>query len=315
MTKDNLPETQIEAIRYFSSPECCHEFLVGLRWPGGVKCPRCHSDRVGVFSGARKVSNCKECKKQFTVKVGTIFEDSPLGLDKWLPAVWMIVTAKNGVSSCELARSLGVTQKTAWHMGHRIRKALRGGTFEKFVGDVEADETFIGGAAKNMHPAKRKASNVGPGGIGKVVVHGILERTKKNGVPSRVRAEVVPDTKMATLSPILHDTVKQGSRLYTDTATSYRQLKSEFSHYMIDHHLRRYVKGRVHTNGIENFWSLLKRSVKGTYICPRPAHMFRYLDEQVYRFNERKGTDKDRFLKAAGSLFGKRLTYKELTSS
>ena len=168
MNKKDVPETALEAVRYFSKPETCHAFLVNLRWANGVYCPHCGSGKVGKFSGKRKVSNCKNCKKQFTAKVGTIFEDSALPLTKWIPAVWLIVNAKNGISSCELARTLGVTQKTAWHMGHRIRKAVHGGSFAgKFRGTVEVDETYIGGKARNMHWGKRTVKG-----------HGYIDRKK-----------------------------------------------------------------------------------------------------------------------------------------
>jgi len=181
MTENNIPETAVEAIRHFGDLVNCHNFLVGLRWGDKVKCPHCGSDKVGSFSGKRLVSNCKSCKKQFTVKVGTIFEDSPLGLDKWIPAVWLIVNAKNGISSCELARTLGVTQKTAWHMGHRIRKAVHAGNFTgKLSGVIEVDETYIGGRARNMHYAQRKARvNGKTGGMHMAPVQGLLERHGK----------------------------------------------------------------------------------------------------------------------------------------
>src|SRR5438874_9079103 len=158
---DHIPETLTGAIRYFGDAEKCHEFMVAMRWSDVICCPHCDSKDVGKLVLPRRIWNCKNCRKQFTVKVGTIFEDSPLGLDKWLPATWMIVNAKNGTSSCELARSLGVTQKTAWFMLHRIRLAMQeGGSIVKMKGQIEADESFIGGRARNMHRDRREKMKV-----------------------------------------------------------------------------------------------------------------------------------------------------------
>ena len=231
-------------------------------------------------------------------------EDSPIGLDKWLTAIWLIVNAKNGISSYEIHRSVGVTQKSAWFLLHRIRKAMQTGTFKKFSGDVEVDETFIGGLARNMHETKRK--HLGTGGAGKVAVMGLLERH------GEVRAHVVANTKMESLQPHVERNVEQGSRVYTDSYVSYNGLESRYVHGVINH-AERYVDGLIHTNGIENFWSLLKRTLKGTYVSVEPFHLFRYLDEQSFRFNNRKGNDSDRFLKAAQNITDKRVTYKQLT--
>ncbi len=311
---DTLPQTQIEAVRHFSDAQTCHDFLVEMRWPEGVRCAHCESDKVGKLSvsanGKRRVWNCKACKKQFTAKVGTIFEDSPLGLDKWLPAVWLILNAKNGVSSCELARSLGVTQKTAWHMGHRIRLAMKNGSLDRLSGEIEADETWIGGLSRNMHKNRRKKAIKGTGGAGKVAIHALLERGADQ--TSRVRGNVVPDVQAATLVPILKAGIEPGATLYTDTAATYRWLRdTPFVHEMIDH-AEGYVAGRVHTNGIENFWSLLKRTLRGTYVAVAPKHLFRYLDEQAMRFNERAGNDASRFVAAMQQISGRRLTYAKL---
>ena len=155
MNTKELPEGLVEATRFFATEKTCHEFMSAMRWPNGVECPRCGSKDIGKLIEARRVWTCKGCKKQFSAKLGTIFEDSPLSLTKWLPATWLIVNAKNGISSCELARALDVTQKTAWFMLHRIRLAMQDGSIEKFSGKIEADETFIGGRARNMHADKR----------------------------------------------------------------------------------------------------------------------------------------------------------------
>lgn len=308
-TENKLPETQIAAIRYFADLDNCHSFMVSKLWPGGVICPKCGSERVGRFStGKRRVANCKSCKKQFTVKVGTIFEDSPLGLDKWLPAVWLVVNAKNGVSSCELARSIGVTQKTAWHMAHRIRMALECGTFKKLDGIVEVDESYIGGRARFMHKGKRKAKGTGMGG--KTAVMGLLER-HSGDKKARLIAGVVPSTHKRELLGRVHKYVLEGAEIHTDALNSYNDLGKSYTHKVVDH-AECYVRDGVHTNGLENFWCLLKRSIKGTYVHCAPFHLHRYLGEQVYRFNERKDNDQGRFLNAIDGVVGKRLTYAKL---
>jgi transposase-like protein len=308
MKTGTYPSTQLQAIRYFADPDVAHDYMVRVRWPNGVICPLCGSANVKFTKTKgekpRRLWNCHGCNRQFTAKVGTIFEDSPIGFDKWWPAIWMAVNCKNGISSCELARALGVQQKTAWFMLHRIRHALQYGSFEKLSGEIEADETFIGGLSKNMHKNKRK--RLGTGGVGKTPVLGLLQRE------GRVVAKVVPDVQKDTLHAELHRHVEPGSNVFTDKWVAYRGLNRQFRHKTIDH-ARAYVKGRVHTNSIENFWSLLKRSLSGTYIHVNPEHLPRYVDEQAYRFNERTGSDADRFIIAAQGTAGKRLTYRQLT--
>jgi len=316
------PQTLREAIIYFSDADVCLDFIKGIRWANGVVCPRCACKEVG-FLKTRRIWKCKGCKRQFSAKVGTIFEDSPIGFEKWLPALWLIASAKNGISSYELHRALGVTQKTAWFMLHRIRLALAEGTFEKMGGTVEADETFIGGKASNMHKAKRKEKIVGRGAVGKEVVMGLLDRgerkdalskKKKIGKPSQVRVKHVVDTSASTLQGEVKENVVAGSEVFTDAAPAYRGLNPEYVHQFIDHAVT-YVEGNVHTNGLENFWTLLKRTLKGTYVSVNAEHLFRYLDEQAFRFNEREGKDADRFMKVLRGTEGKRLTYEQLTGS
>jgi transposase-like protein len=309
MDLENLPENLREATVYFADAQRCHDFLVEIRWPNGMTCPRCGSDKVGKFVASRRLWNCKDCRKQFTAKVGTIFEDSPLGLEKWLPAVWMIVNAKNGMSSCELARALGVTQKTAWFMLHRIRLAMQDGSFWMMGGQVEADETFIGGSARFMHKAKRPG---GTGMVGKVAVMGLLERDPEKRA-SRVRCKVTGTVRRRDLDPVVRANVKEGSELFTDALHSYARLADKYIHNVIDH-AECYAKGHVHTNGLENFWSLLKRALKGTYVSVEPFHLFRYLDEQAFRFNERKNEDGDRgrFVLAMQGIIGKGIRYAKL---
>jgi transposase-like protein len=304
-----LPSTLQEAIIYFADPKNCNEFLASLRWTDGkVVCPNCGSDRV-VYLAIQNRYKCygKHPKAQFSLKVGTIFEESPISLDKWLCAMWLVVNCKNGISSCEMARDLGVTQKSAWFMNHRIRMALHDGTIEKASGHVEADETFIGGKARNMHVAQRRRRITGTGGKDKTPVLGIVERGGK------VRTVVVPNRKKRTLQAEVKKHVEAGSALYTDFLLSYEGLEGEYAHKVIDHAVS-YVEGNVHTNTIENFWALLKRGISGTYVSVEPFHLFRYLDEQAYRYNNRKEmTDFDRFKMAASQIVGKRLTWNEAT--
>jgi transposase-like protein len=300
----NLPKTLQEAIGYFSDKETCTTFMAQLRWPEGVTCPNCDGKAVSYLS-TRFMWKCKACKKQFSVKVGTIMEDSPIGLDKWLAAIWLIANCKNGVSSYEIHRAIGVTQKSAWFLLHRIRLAMQTGTFEKLSGQVEVDETYIGGRARNMHRDKREAQIRGRGTIGKVAVMGLLERDGK------VRAKVIANTQWQTFEGEVKDNVTRGAELFTDAHKSYAGLGADYIHQVIDH-AEKYVDGQIHTNGIENFWSLLKRGIRGTYVSVEPFHLFRYLDEQTFRFNERKKTDGQRFLEVISLIQGKRLEYKQL---
>jgi transposase-like protein len=307
------PQTLIEAIRYFADPDIALRTMVELRWPQGIHCPTCGRADVR-FIATRRMWECKEKhpRRQFSAKVGTIFEDSPIDLGKWFAAVWMVANCKNGISSYEMHRALGVTQKTAWFMDHRIRLAMQTGSFEKMSGAVEADESFIGGLSKNMHPNRRKrVIGDARGHTGKEVVMGLLRRTDKENGKSKVRAEHVQNVKRETLHEQVRSTVEPGSRLYTDQWVGYRGL-DDYERFVINHAVA-YVEGHVHTNGIENFWSLLKRTIKGTYVSVEPFHLGRYLDEQAFRFNEREHNDGTRFRKVAASVAGRRLTYAELT--
>ena len=307
MQEKSSPETLQDAITLFADPLVAHNFMASLLWPDGKpKCAHCGSANVGTFSGKRMVSNCKDCKKQFTVKIGTIFGDSPLPLSKWLPAVWLITNAKNGISSYEIGRSLGVTQKTAWFMLHRIRLALQNGSIVKMGGTVEVDETFIGGKARNMHKGKRKAKGTGP--VAMTAVQGLLER---HAGGSKVIAKVMKNRRKIEAQKNVVEYVLKGSEVFTDALPSYNGLGNEYNHAVVDH-AERYVDGKVHTNGLENFWCLLKRTIKGTYVNVEPFHLFRYLDEQSFRFNERKDTDGGRFLKACAGIIGKGLKYVDL---
>ena len=303
------PQTLTEAIVYFNDPDNCLNYLASRRWPDGVECPRCGGKAVS-FLATRRIWECKakHPKKQFSVKVGTVFEDSPIKLSKWLAAVWLVVNCKNGISSYEIHRDLGVTQKTAWFMLHRIRLGMQARPFvESMSGEVEVDETFIGGKARNMHARKRREKITGTGGKDKTAVLGILQRGGK------VATAVVPSTKKKVLQPLVKEHVAAGSAIYSDALRSYDGLSKDYDHQVIDHAVS-YVEGNVHTNGMENFWSLLKRGLHGTYVTVEPFHLFRYLDEQAWRYNNRKGmNDADRFSKVLTQIAGKRLTFDELT--
>ena len=303
----DTPRTLLEAVKYFALPENCLEYLVARRWPKGVTCPACDSPDV-YFDKTRMGWICKvrHPRRKFSLKTGTIFEDSPLGLDKWLPTVWQITNCKNGVSSWEIHRAIGVTQKTAWFMLQRIRLAMQDETGGKVGGSVEVDETFIGGKARNMHIAQRKRRITGRGGKDKTVVMGILERG------GQVRTKVIDNRRKKTLQAEVHKHVEAGAALYTDDLLSYDGLEGRYAHQVINHAVQ-YVDGQIHVNGMENFWALLKRGLHGTYVSVEPFHLFRYLDEQAFRYNHRKDmNDADRFSAAICDIVGKRLTYQTL---
>ena len=299
----------LQAVRYFGDKENCRKFMIAIRWADGVvRCPACGSDKV-VYLATQDRYKCygKHPKAQFSLKVGTIFEDSPIGLDKWLPAAWLVINCKNGISSYELHRDIGVTQKTAWFMLQRVRLAMQTGTFNsQLSGEVEVDETFIGGKARNMHADKRAEKIHGRGATGKAVVMGMLERG------GHVRVKVVAKRNKKTLQSEIKKNVAPGSEIFSDELLSYWGLNQEFIHQIINH-AEEYVRGNVHTNGMENFWSLLKRGLNGTYISVEPFHLFRYLDEQMFRYNYRELTDGERFVMVLQQVVGKRLTYAELT--
>jgi transposase-like protein len=306
------PNTLQEAVLYFQNPDNCREYLAAHRWPNGVTCPRCGSDSV-IFQPKYNRWQCgkKHDRRQFTSKTGTIFEDSPISLDKWLLAMWQVVNCKNGVSSYEIAKAIGVTQKTGWFMDHRIRLALGMAPADKLSGHVEADETFIGGKARNMHVAKKQRRITGTGTKDKTAVMGILERGKDG--TSKVRTSIIPNRKKTAIQAEVREHVEAGSALYTDFLLSYEGLAGEYAHKVVDHAVE-YVRDKVvHTNGLENYWSLLKRMIAGTYVSVEPFHLFRYLDEQAYRFNNRKMTDGERFSMAVSGILGKRMTFDELT--
>jgi transposase-like protein len=314
----NMPKTLQQAIQHFSDEKNCREFMISMRWPdGNVRCPRCGSEKVTWLENA-KLYFCavKHPKQKFSLKVGTIFEDSPIRLEKWLPAMWLLCNAKNGISSYEIHRALGVTQKTAWFMLHRIRLAMKNKSLLKLGyqgGPVEMDETFVGGKLKNMHKAKKPKgtgySGRPVGAMAKTIVVGMLERK------GRVKAEVVIDRAHPTLRALAVRNIHPAATLVTDEWGGYKG--TDFAHEIINHAVE-YVNGQVHTQGIDNFWSLLKRSLGGTYVAVEPFHLDRYVDEQAFRYNNRATKDNplndaDRFALAVSQIAGRRLTYAELT--
>lgn len=293
--------------------------MVFARWPDGTpRCPICDATKLTWLAKA-KVYRCytDHPRQKFSLKSGTVFEDSPIGLDKWLPALWLLSNSRNGISSYELHRSLGVTQKTAWFMLHRIRLAMETNSFLRIGGTeggpVEIDETFIGGKPKNMHIRKRMEAQKDGQHTEKTIVFGMLERGTR-----KVRAKVIPNVKADILHQEIRDTVEPETTVYTDGHRGYdKLLLSGYLHQTVNH-TSEYVRGAVHTQGIENFWALLKRSLNGTYISVEPWHLERYVTEQVFRYNNRATKDNplndaDRFMLAASQISGKRLTYAELT--
>ena len=306
---EHEPKSLQEAIIYFSNPDNCIDYIAIRRWPNGVICPGCGSQKAS-FNAKRRTWKCgsHHPKREFSVKVGTIYEDSPIPLDKWLTATWMLTNCKNGVSSYEIAKDVRVTQKSAWFMLQRIRLAMQDDFFgSKLGGEVEVDETFIGGKARNMHLSERKRRITGTGTKDKTAVMGILERGGK------VRASVVPNRRKTVLQEEVRKHVTAGTALYSDALMSYEGLATDYAHQVVDH-ATQYVDGRVHTNGLENFWSLLKRGISGTYVSVEPFHLHRYLDEQMFRFNNRKELDDaGRFDMVVRQIVGKRITFAQLT--
>ncbi|MGA8618041.1 MAG: IS1595 family transposase [Candidatus Sulfotelmatobacter sp.] len=317
----DIPQTLQQAIQYFSDEQVCIDAVSMMRWHDGPRCPNCLGDdaKNPYYIKTQKRWKCRSCRRQFSVKVGTIFEESPVPLQKWLPALWMLVSCKNGISSYEIHRALGVSQKTAWFMLHRLRLALKAKDLGFKLGGpdssgVETDETFVGGRLKNMHRNKQTKYMIDSRGpnFNKTAVHGLLDRDLR-----QVRASVVPNVKRETLQDAVLKNVRYGSKVFSDEATGYDDLRSRFVHEVVNK-TDTYVRGQVHVNGMENFWALLKRGLKGTYVAVEPYHLERYVDEQVFRFNNRATKDNplkdsDRFLLALSQVSGKRLTFAELT--
>jgi transposase-like protein len=309
----DMPQTLLDAIKHFADPKNCRDFMVAVRWDDGiVRCPYCGNDKVSYMEKSNLYfCPTKHPKQKFSLKVGTIFEDSPIGLDKWLPAAWLLVNCKNGISSYELARALGITQKAAWHVLHRLRHAMtETGLQIGANAPVEADETFVGGKLKNMHKAKRAKNKGKMHGENKTVVLGLLERGGK------VRAGVIENRHRHNMQPMIEANLVPGTHLITDEFVNYAVVAKEndYIHEVINH-VEGYVRGHVHTNSIENFWALLKRTLSGSYVSVDAAHLNSYVAEQVFRFNHRNDcNDAGRFIQVMSQIVGKRLTYAELTA-
>ena len=317
------PKTLLEAVQQFTDEQVCIDAVAAMRWPEGKQiCPACLAEDAHYYIKTQKRWKCRVCRHQFSVKVNTIFEDSPIPLQKWLPALWQLVNCKNGVSSHELAKTLGITQKSAWFVLHRLRLALQNHDFGSKLGsndggEVEVDESFVGGKLRNMHRDRRvkyaqQHGATASGTVGKTIVMGIFDRESR-----QVRASVVPDVKRETLQKEILNNVKFGSRIYSDEAVGYDLLKQRYIHETVNH-AECYVRGQVSTNSLENFWSLMKRNLSGTYVAVEPFHLSRYLDEQVFRFNNRATkdnplNDSDRFLLKLSQVANRRLTFAELT--
>lgn len=309
-----IPKTLMEAIRHYSDEQVCIDTVAAMRWSDGKPvCPKCgtaEGERKHYWLATQKRWKCYSCRKQFSVKVDSVFEDSALGLDKWMVALWMLCNCKNGVSSYEISRELGIAQQHAWHMLHRLRLALQLPEGEKLGGVVEADECFVGGKISNMHKSKRaQLGGKTRGTKGKAVVVGMVERG------GRVRAQVTVDRSQAVIRPLVAANIAKDATLVTDEWGGY--VGSHLNHEVINHAIE-YVNGHIHTNSIENFWPLLRRALGGTYVSVEPIHLQAYIHEQVYRFNLRsrpdeKITNADRFALALANVAGKRLTWNELT--
>lgn len=303
------PTTLMGAIRHFDS-ETSTRYIEGIKWPCGPCCPECGSINVGRIK-SRNRYQCREkgCRKQFSLTTDTIFEATHLRLDQWVVAVWMIVNCRNGFSSCEIARTIGCKQQSAWHLLHRVRALMAQDDSRRMTGIVEADTTLVGGIFKNM-PRKRRAKITSRDPrAGKAIVHAVRER--KTGI---VRAEVIERDTQADTQEVITRHVEVGSRLHTDSATTYKWARrAGYDHETVNHNADEYVRGDVTTNGAENFFNCLRRAAKGTYFRPSHEHLQAYVDEAVFRFNVRHETEWDRFDAAMRRVVGKRLTYSRLT--
>jgi transposase-like protein/IS1 family transposase len=295
----------LELMRALPDEQSAIDHFTAIRWKEGEFCPYCGSVRVYHFSDKR-THKCGDCRARFSIKVGTIFEDSKLPLRTWMLAVWYITSHKKGISSTQLAKDLEVTQKTAWFMMHRLRHAARTRSFNRPLGgEVEVDETFIGGKARNKHKDKRGTSGV-TGGAGKAIVAGAIERR------GRVVARVVENVRAETLMQFVRETIAPNVELVsTDKWVGYKHLGKEYPHVAVDHADGEYVRGRAHTNTIEGYWSQLKRQIFGIHHWVSGKHLSRYVDESSWRYNRRATDDAPRFNDFLAATDG-RLRYAEL---
>ena len=300
-------KTLMEFTDYFCDEETCVKHFTESRFRNGEYCPHCHHDKIYLCANGKRY-HCAKCKQDFTIRTKTVFGDSKLPLRKWYMAVYLLSTSSKGISSVQLAKQIGVTQKTGWFIDHRIRKAMKQNKGQLF-GKIEADETFIGGLSKNMHAKQRKAAIRGTGGKGKTPVFGMKSRT------GEVRAKVVPSVGMVDLHREIKNNVAQGATLYTDRWVGYRGLKAEFNHATVDHMAKQYVNGDCHTNGIESFWALFKRGYHGIYHHMSKKHLQRYVNEFTFRLNRRTESMQTIFSDVMQKISeSSKLPYKELTA-
>lgn len=295
----------VELTRMFPDDEAAERWFIKTRWPGGVCCPKCDSLNVQVRKTRKpQPFRCRACRKDFSVKTGTLMQGSNIGLQKWAIAFYLSATNLKGVSSMKLHRDLGITQKSAWHMMHRIRETWRdnGG---HFTGPVEADESYFGGKRKNMAKSKREKME-GRGTAGKAIVAGLKDRET-----NRVKAGVVASTDRETLQGFIRDNVKGGAKVYTDDHTSYQNMPG-FAHEAVKHSVGEYVRKQAHTNGVESFWAMLKRGYHGTYHKMSPKHLERYVTEFAGRHNQRPLDTIDQMSAMVTGMDHKRLRYKDL---
>lgn len=292
---------------YFADKQTCIDYLTKLRWDGNVTCTFCGHEKVYELKGANPRFKCAKCRKQFSAIKGTIFENSPIPLQKWFIAVYILTAHKKGISSVQLGVDLGVTQKTAWFMAHRIRFALKVKSFDaQMCCEVQADETFMGGKNKNRHADKKVPQSQGRSVKDKTPVLGL---TDENG---KVYTQVIPNTQAKTIKPIIEKMVKEGSIVVTDEWQAYRSLSRKYLHVVVNHKEGQYVNGPFSTNRIEGFWSILKRGVYGIYHQVSAKHLHRYCDEFSFRYNSREVNAMERFEASIQDVHQCRLTYQDL---
>lgn len=311
MMNDIKLKSFIELLNYFNDDQTCIEYLEHYRWQNGIICPFCGHKHVYVTSRGYKCAN-KNCYKKFTVTVGTIFENSKIKLNIWFAAIYICSSHKKGISSSQLSRDLGITQKTAWFMLHRIREIMitnNNNVSGSLSGIIQADETFVGGKNKNRHKDKKVEHSQGRSYKDKTPVFGLMN-------DSQVNIFVIKDTKATTLKPIIKSMVEDGSVIVTDEWHGYNNLSNEdngYKHMVINHNLKEYMTDDgYHTNGIEGFWGLFKRGIYGIYHYVSPAHLDKYCNEFAYRYNTRILNDFDRFRLSLTKVSKSRLTYKRL---